>query len=138
MVEREDPHDRVKITKAAVRTGGSKVGVLPKGKKVQLEALMNGLMLVSGNDAAVALAPHTSGGVGRFVRLMNRRADRLGLSLHALLYPARPRGPGKPFVRRGPRDPRARGPLEAPDPQDRAPRARDLQVPDQGRAPVPL
>ena len=56
LVEREDPHDRVKITRQAVRTAGSGVGVLPKGKKVQLEALMNGLLLVSGNDAAVALA----------------------------------------------------------------------------------
>ena len=80
VVEREDSHDRVKITREAVRTGGSKVGGLPRGKKVQLEALMNGLLLVSGNDAAVALARHTSGGVRRFVRLMNRRADRLGLS----------------------------------------------------------
>ena len=33
--------------------------MLPKGKKVQLEALLNGLLLVSGNDAAVALAQHT-------------------------------------------------------------------------------
>jgi len=80
VVEREDPHARVKITKQAVRTGGSKVGVLPKGKKVQLEALLNGLLLVSGNDAAVALAQHTAGGVPAFVRMMNRRAARLGLS----------------------------------------------------------
>jgi D-alanyl-D-alanine carboxypeptidase len=80
VVEREDPHARVKITRAAVRTGGSKVGVLPKGKKVQLEALLNGLLLVSGNDAAVALAHYTAGGVQAFVRMMNRRAARLGLS----------------------------------------------------------
>jgi D-alanyl-D-alanine carboxypeptidase len=80
VVEREDPHDRVKITRASVKTGGSKVGVLPKGKKVQLEALLNGLLLVSGNDAAVALAHHTAGGVRPFVRMMNRRAAQLGLS----------------------------------------------------------
>jgi D-alanyl-D-alanine carboxypeptidase (penicillin-binding protein 5/6) len=80
VVEREDPHARVKITKEAVRAGGSKVGVLPKGKKVQLEALLNGLLLVSGNDAAVALAHHTAGAVKAFVRMMNRRAARLGLS----------------------------------------------------------
>ena len=36
-------------------------GVLPKRKQVQLEALLNGLLLVSGNDAAVALAQHTAG-----------------------------------------------------------------------------
>jgi serine-type D-Ala-D-Ala carboxypeptidase (penicillin-binding protein 5/6) len=80
VVEREDPHARVKITKQATTAPGSRVGVLPKGKKVQLEALMNGLLLVSGNDAAIALARHTAGDVQRFVRLMNRRAARLGLS----------------------------------------------------------
>jgi serine-type D-Ala-D-Ala carboxypeptidase (penicillin-binding protein 5/6) len=80
VVERENPHARVKITRRAVRTAGSGVGVLPKGKKVQLEALLNGLLLVSGNDAAVALATHTSNTLDRFVRLMNRRADQLGLS----------------------------------------------------------
>jgi D-alanyl-D-alanine carboxypeptidase (penicillin-binding protein 5/6) len=80
VVERNDPHDRVRISRQAVKTAGSAIGVLPKGKKVQLEALLNGLLLVSGNDAAVALANHTSGGLDRFVRLMNRRADQLGLS----------------------------------------------------------
>jgi D-alanyl-D-alanine carboxypeptidase len=80
VAERQDPHDRVRITKKAVTTAGSGVGVLPKGKKVQLEALMNGLLLVSGNDASVALAEHAAGSVRRFVRLMNRRAAELGLS----------------------------------------------------------
>ena len=79
VVEREDPHDRVRITRRATRTAGSAVGVLPRGKKVQLEALLNGLLLVSGNDAAVALAQHTAGTVPAFVRLMNERAAELGL-----------------------------------------------------------
>lgn len=79
VVERGDAHDRVRITRRAVRTAGSGVGVLPKGKKVQLEALLNGLLLVSGNDASVALALHVAGGVRSFVRLMNRRAAQLGL-----------------------------------------------------------
>ena len=63
IAEREDPHDRVRITRRAARTPGSAVGLLPKGKKVQLEALLNGLLLVSGNDAAVALAQHSAGTV---------------------------------------------------------------------------
>lgn len=79
VVEREDAHDRVRITRRATRTAGSAIGVLPKGKYVQLEALLNGLLLVSGNDAAVALAQHTAGTVPDFVRLMNRRAEGLGL-----------------------------------------------------------
>ena len=79
IVEREGAHDRVPITKRAVTTGGSGVGVLPKGKRVQLEALMNGLLLVSGNDAAIALAQHAAGTVQGFVRRMNVRAAELGL-----------------------------------------------------------
>jgi D-alanyl-D-alanine carboxypeptidase (penicillin-binding protein 5/6) len=79
VVEREDPHDRVRITRRVTRTPGSAVGVLPRGKKVQLEALLNGLLLVSGNDAAVALAMHSAGSVQRFVRRMNDRAAQLGL-----------------------------------------------------------
>ena len=79
VVEREDPHERVRITRRATRTPGSAIGVLPKGKKVQLEALLNGLLLVSGNDAAVALAQHSAGTVPDFVRLMNERAAELGL-----------------------------------------------------------
>jgi D-alanyl-D-alanine carboxypeptidase (penicillin-binding protein 5/6) len=79
IVEREDAHERVRITRRATRTPGSAIGVLPRGKKVQLEALLNGLLLVSGNDAAVALAQHSAGGVRRFVRHMNDRAADLGL-----------------------------------------------------------
>jgi D-alanyl-D-alanine carboxypeptidase (penicillin-binding protein 5/6) len=80
VAERGGPHDRVRITRRAVHTAGSAVGVLPKGKKVQLEALLNGLLLVSGNDAAVALAQDIGGSVSGFVRMMNERARQLGLS----------------------------------------------------------
>jgi D-alanyl-D-alanine carboxypeptidase len=79
IVEREDSHERVRITRRARHTPGSAIGVLPRGKKVQLEALLNGLLLVSGNDAAVALAQHSAGSVPAFVRLMNERAAELGL-----------------------------------------------------------
>jgi D-alanyl-D-alanine carboxypeptidase len=80
VVERRGPHERVKISARARQTGGSAVGVLPKRRKVQLEALLNGLLLVSGNDAAVALAQHTGGSVRGFVRMMNERARQLGLA----------------------------------------------------------
>jgi D-alanyl-D-alanine carboxypeptidase (penicillin-binding protein 5/6) len=80
VVERRDPHERVRITARARHTPGSAVGVLPKRRKVQLDALLNGLLLVSGNDAAVALAQHTAGSVRGFVRMMNERARQLGLS----------------------------------------------------------
>jgi len=80
VVENKRPRDRVVITRQAVKTSGSAVGVLPRGKTVQLETLLNGLLLVSGNDAAVALAQHTAGSVTKFVRAMNQRAAQLGLS----------------------------------------------------------
>jgi serine-type D-Ala-D-Ala carboxypeptidase (penicillin-binding protein 5/6) len=80
VVERRGPHERVKITRQARHTAGSAVGVLPRREKVQLEALLNGLLLVSGNDAAVALAQHTAGSVSGFVRMMNERARQLDLS----------------------------------------------------------
>jgi serine-type D-Ala-D-Ala carboxypeptidase (penicillin-binding protein 5/6) len=80
VAERRDPHERVRISARARHTQGSAVGVLPKRRKVQLEALLNGLLLVSGNDAAVALAEHTGGSVRGFVRIMNERARQLGLS----------------------------------------------------------
>jgi serine-type D-Ala-D-Ala carboxypeptidase (penicillin-binding protein 5/6) len=73
------PNEPVRITKAALDYTGSGVGLLPKGKRVRLETLMNGLLLVSGNDAAIALAVHVSGSERRFVRLMNRRAREWGL-----------------------------------------------------------
>jgi serine-type D-Ala-D-Ala carboxypeptidase (penicillin-binding protein 5/6) len=79
VVERSRPGDPVRITPAALRYEGSGVGLLPKGRRVRLETLLNGLLLVSGNDAAIALAVHVSGSEQRFVRLMNRRARRWGL-----------------------------------------------------------
>ena len=78
IAKRHKPGEKVLISRDAVRTGGSKVGVLPKGKRVELRALMEGLLLVSGNDAAVALAEHDAGSVERFAERMNEEARRLG------------------------------------------------------------
>jgi D-alanyl-D-alanine carboxypeptidase (penicillin-binding protein 5/6) len=78
-VERSHPDDPVRITRAALNYSGSGVGLLPRGKRVQLETLLNGLLLVSGNDAAIALAVHFAGTERRFVRMMNRRAREWGL-----------------------------------------------------------
>jgi D-alanyl-D-alanine carboxypeptidase (penicillin-binding protein 5/6) len=79
VVERGRPDEPVRITPAALRYQGSGVGLLPKGRRVRLEALLNGMLVVSGNDAAIALAVHISGDERRFVRLMNRRAHAWGL-----------------------------------------------------------
>jgi D-alanyl-D-alanine carboxypeptidase (penicillin-binding protein 5/6) len=79
VTERTAPDDRAKITKAALNYGGSGIGVLKRGKRVRVETLLNGLLLVSGNDTAIALAVHLAGSQRRFVRLMNRRARDWGL-----------------------------------------------------------
>ncbi len=72
-------HTMVRITKAAVQAPGSRVGVLPLGKNVPLKALMYGLLLPSGNDAATALAEHVAGTLRHFVSEMNAEAAALGL-----------------------------------------------------------
>ena len=79
VAERTSSDDRAKITAAALRYAGSGVGVLPRGKRVPVDALLHGMMLVSGNDAAIALADHIAGSERAFVGLMNRRAQELGL-----------------------------------------------------------
>jgi serine-type D-Ala-D-Ala carboxypeptidase (penicillin-binding protein 5/6) len=80
IAERHRPGERVIISDEALAYEGSGVGVLPGGKKVRLEALLTGLLLVSGNDAAIALAQHDAGNVDDFARRMNRRARELGLT----------------------------------------------------------
>jgi D-alanyl-D-alanine carboxypeptidase (penicillin-binding protein 5/6) len=80
LVVRSAPPDApVLITHQAVNMPGSKVGVLPLGRHVPLESLLYGLLLPSGNDAAVALAQHVAGSVNRFVARMNEQAAALGL-----------------------------------------------------------
>jgi serine-type D-Ala-D-Ala carboxypeptidase (penicillin-binding protein 5/6) len=72
---------RVRITPETLRYRGSGVGLLPRGKLIGVETMLHGLLLVSGNDAAIALAQRAAGGSERrFVRLMNRRAQAMGLA----------------------------------------------------------
>jgi len=73
------PGGLVRVTKNAVESDGSKVGVLPLGKRVRVESMLYGLLLPSGNDAAVALAEHVAGSTAAFVKLMNAEAARLGM-----------------------------------------------------------
>jgi D-alanyl-D-alanine carboxypeptidase len=80
VVERARPDAKVRVTKEALAYKGSAVGVLPKGKRIKLETMLNGLLLPSGNDAAIALAQRVSGTVAAFVARMNERAGDLGLA----------------------------------------------------------
>jgi D-alanyl-D-alanine carboxypeptidase len=80
LVVRSRPaEEEVLITRRAVNAQGSKVGLLPLHKRVPLETLLYGLLLPSGNDAAVALAENSAGSVPRFVSEMNVEAAKLGL-----------------------------------------------------------
>jgi serine-type D-Ala-D-Ala carboxypeptidase (penicillin-binding protein 5/6) len=74
------PSAQVLITQDALDYTGSGVGLLPKGKHVPLIALLYGLLLPSGNDAAIALADHVAGTQTNFIKLMNQRAHAMGLT----------------------------------------------------------
>ncbi|MGZ4181428.1 MAG: D-alanyl-D-alanine carboxypeptidase family protein [Solirubrobacteraceae bacterium] len=78
-VAHSKPTDRVLITREATRFTGSGVGLLPRGKHVSERALLYGLLLPSGNDAAVALAQHVAHTQARFVAKMNAQARAMGL-----------------------------------------------------------
>jgi serine-type D-Ala-D-Ala carboxypeptidase (penicillin-binding protein 5/6) len=81
VVERVPRRGRVRITSEALHYSGSGVGLLPRGKLIGVETMLHGLLLVSGNDAAIALAQRAAGGsVRRFVRMMNQRARAMGLA----------------------------------------------------------
>jgi serine-type D-Ala-D-Ala carboxypeptidase (penicillin-binding protein 5/6) len=80
VVDKTTAKDKTRVAKAAFDYSGSGVGVLPKRKKVPVEGLLAGLLLPSGNDAAIALADHISGTEKKFVKVMNRRARALHLT----------------------------------------------------------
>jgi D-alanyl-D-alanine carboxypeptidase (penicillin-binding protein 5/6) len=64
---------------ALVNSNSSYMG-LDVGEKINLRDLLYGLVLPSGNDAAVAIADAIGGNVPNFVAMMNRRAQQLGLT----------------------------------------------------------
>lgn len=69
--------DEVKVSARAAGTGGSSM-YLYAGQTITLRELLTGLMLRSGNDAAVAIAEHLAGSSEEFVNLMNQKAQQLG------------------------------------------------------------
>lgn len=71
--------DRMRIPKEAVGIEGSSM-YLQEGEVLTVQELLYGLMLHSGNDAAVALAVYCGGTVEGFVEMMNDKARYLGLS----------------------------------------------------------
>ncbi|GHE19869.1 D-alanyl-D-alanine carboxypeptidase family protein [Halomonas urumqiensis] len=70
--------DMVTVSEKAWRTGGSKM-FIEVDTQVSVSDLLQGIIIVSGNDASVAIAEHLAGGETSFADLMNQHATRLGL-----------------------------------------------------------
>lgn len=76
-LEHGNLNDVVTASANAAATDGSSIW-LSAGEQLKLEDLLYGLMLVSGNDAAVAIAEHISGSVPAFAALMTEKAHAIG------------------------------------------------------------
>jgi D-alanyl-D-alanine carboxypeptidase (penicillin-binding protein 5/6) len=76
--------DQIQISENAWRSGGAgtdgSFSALEVNSKVKLDDVLHGLVIQSGNDAAIALAEHVAGSEAAFVELMNSHAKRLGMS----------------------------------------------------------
>lgn len=70
--------DTVTVSKRAAAIRGSTIK-LRYNEKLSLRELMYGLLLKSGNDAAIAIAEHIGGSVEKFVDMMNEKAKDLNL-----------------------------------------------------------
>lgn len=70
--------DKVTISKNAAGMGGSQV-FLEENSEIEVEQLLKGIAIASGNDAAVAMAEYIAGTTDEFVIMMNNKAKELGL-----------------------------------------------------------
>ena len=79
VLENTDIKKQVVIGNEIDKAHGSGI-YIKKGEKLTIENLLYGLLLRSGNDAALALAYHTAGSIDKFVGLMNEKAKDLGMN----------------------------------------------------------
>lgn len=77
-IEHGDLKDSWAVSDAILQADGSSI-YLEVGETVTLEELLYGLMLRSGNDAAVEIAVHVGGDEAHFVEMMNEKAKELGM-----------------------------------------------------------
>ncbi len=85
-IESGKMNETVKISGNAAGTEGSSL-YLKEGEKITLENLVYGLMLRSGNDAAVAIAEEVGGSLEGFVTMMNQKAEEIGMSHTVFMNP---------------------------------------------------
>lgn len=71
--------EKATVSRNAIYTEGSSI-YLEQGEQIKIQDLVYGLMLRSGNDAAVAIAEHIGGSEEGFVYLMNEKAKWLGMN----------------------------------------------------------
>lgn len=71
-------NEKIEVSKQAAITGGSRLG-LKTGDIITYNDLLYGLMLCSGNDAAVQIAISVAGDIENFAKLMNEKAKEMGL-----------------------------------------------------------
>lgn len=76
--QKTDPSTKVTISEKAWKSEGSLM-FLNIGAEVPISDLIKGLAIVSGNDAAVALAEYFYGSTDAFVKQMNKRAKEIGM-----------------------------------------------------------
>jgi serine-type D-Ala-D-Ala carboxypeptidase (penicillin-binding protein 5/6) len=84
-----DRNQEITVSERAWRTGmtGASRMFIQVGTKVKVEDLIKGMIVISGNDATVALAEAVGGGVEQFVAMMNRQAQAWGLKATAFKNP---------------------------------------------------
>ncbi len=71
--------EKIKVSQHAYKAEGSRMFIEPR-KPVDVEALLYGLIVQSGNDAAIALAEHIASDEGVFAQRMNEKASQLGMT----------------------------------------------------------
>jgi len=85
-IENGELDNTIEVSKKAAGKEGSSL-YLKAGEKITLRDALYGLMLRSGNDAAVAIAEHVGGSVEGFAFLMNRKAEEIGLTRSHFMNP---------------------------------------------------
>jgi D-alanyl-D-alanine carboxypeptidase (penicillin-binding protein 5/6) len=85
-VDKLELNQKLTVSELARRQPGSRM-FLEAGSKVPVEDLLKGLLVQSGNDAAIALAEGAAGNVERFVQQMNEQAQALGMKSTRFVNP---------------------------------------------------
>lgn len=85
-IENGNLEELVEINDVVLKSFGSGIYV-EVGEKISLKDLLYGLMLRSGNDAALAIADYVGGNVEDFVRLMNLKAGEIGMKNTQFINP---------------------------------------------------